>query len=352
MTNTSDRAVTLADVARLAGYSRSTASLVLRSSPLVAESTRQQVLRAAEKLGYVYNRRAAGLRMQRSNTIGLLVAGLANPFFADLTEAIEDELGPSGYTLLLGNTLDDQERQASLIRTLLEYRVDGLLIVPANGSTRDIVAPLAGLHTPHVLLTRRGADSVAPYVGSNDRHAGRMAAEHLHEHGCERIAYFGGPENADVRIERDRGVMEVCLEHGMQFDRTWSMRTQTSSTAGHAAAASLLDGSPLPDGIVVHSDAIAFGLMRSLRDAGVRVGEDVRVIGFDDVEHAKYWSPALSTISVNARRIGQVAVRMLLERIADPDIAPQSNVFEPELQIRESCGSHDDHRPADIDSLR
>ncbi len=308
------------------------------------------MLRAAAKLGYVYNRRAAGLRMQRSNTIGLLVAGLANPFFADLTEAIEEELGPSGYTLLLGNTLDDQERQETLIRTLLEYRVDGLLIVPANGSTRDIAAPLAGLRTPHVLLTRRGTGSAAPYVGSNDRHAGRIAAEHLHEHGCRRIAYFGGPENADARSERQQGVMEACLEHGVQFDRRWSMRTQTSSTAGHLAAASLLGGSPVPDGIVVHSDAIAFGLMRSLRDAGMRVGEDVRVIGFDDVEHAKDWSPALSTISVNARRIGQVAVRMILERIADPDAAPQSSVFEPELQIRESCGRHDNLPRADTDS--
>jgi len=123
-----ERLATLEDVAKRAGYSRSTASLVFRGSPLVAENTRRRVQDAANELGYVYNRRAASLRMQRSNTIGLLIAGLANPFFADLTEAIEAELGPLGYTLLLGNTLDDLHRQESLIRTLLEFRVDGLRV--------------------------------------------------------------------------------------------------------------------------------------------------------------------------------------------------------------------------------
>jgi len=296
---------------------------------------------AAQQLQYVYNRRAAGLRMQRSNTIGLLISGLANPFFADLTEAVEEELGPLGYTLLLGSTLDDRHRLEGLIRTLLEYRVDGLLIVPANGSPADIVAPLASLTTPHVILTRRLADAASPYVGSDDRTAGRLAAEHLRQHGCRRIAFFGGPENASVRVERQEGDLTECARTGVEFDPTWTVRTTTSSTAGHVAAAELLQsGTPPPDGIVVHSDAIGFGLMRTLRDAGLRVGEDVRVIGFDDVEHARYWSPALSTISVNARRMGQVAVRMLLERIADPGTPAEVQIFEPQLQVRESCGTH------------
>lgn len=341
MSDAGERAATLEDVARAAGYSRSTASLVFQGSPLVAASTRERVLAAAEQLRYVYNRRAAGLRMQRSSTIGLLVAGFANPFFADLTEAIEEELGPSGYTLLLGNTLDDPQVQERLMRTLLEYRIDGLLIVPANGSRADVAAPLAALGTPHVVLTRRLGDDAAPYVGLDDRSAGRLAAQHLHEHGCRRIAYFGGPENASTRAERQEGVMAECARAGIEFDEAWSTRTATSSTAGHVAAKERLEaGIAPPDGIVVHSDAIAFGLMRTLRDAGVRVGEDVRVIGFDDVEHARYWSPALTTISVNARRMGKVAVRMLLERIAHAGTPSEVQIFEPELQIRESCGEH------------
>jgi len=341
VTTANTRATTLEDVARVAGYSRSTASLVFQGSPLVAASTRDRVLAAARQLHYVYNRRAAGLRMQRSNTIGLLISGLANPFFGDLTEAVEEELAPLGYTLLLGSTLDDRHRQEGLIRTLLEYRVDGLLLVPANGSPAEIVAPLASLTTPHVILTRRLDGAASPYVGSDDRTAGRLAAEHLRQHGCRRIAFFGGPEDASVRVERQEGVVTECARTGVEFDPTWTVRTTTSSTAGHVAAAELLQsGTPVPDGIVVHSDAIGFGLMRTLRDAGLRVGEDVRVIGFDDVEHARYWSPALSTISVNARRMGQVAVRMLLERIADPGTAAEVQIFEPLLKVRESCGTH------------
>lgn len=307
----------------------------------MASSTRERVLAAARELGYVYNRRAAGLRMQRSNTIGLLIAGLANPFFADLTEAIEAELGPLGYTLLLGNTLDDLHRQQALIRTLLEFRVDGLLIVPANGSSADIVEPLAALSTPHVILTRRIDGSGSPYVGSDDRTAGRIAAAHLQQHGCRRIAYFGGPENASTRAERQEGVMAECERSGVEFDLAWTVRTTTSSTAGHEAAAELLAaGVSPPDGIVVHSDAIAFGLMRTLGDEGLRIGDDVRVIGFDDVEHARDWSPALSTISANAARMAHVAVRMLLDRIADNSLPADVRIFQPELRVRESCGEH------------
>lgn len=336
-----ERLATLEDVAKRAGYSRSTASLVFRGSPLVAENTRRRVQDAANELGYVYNRRAASLRMQRSNTIGLLVPGLSNPFFSDLTEAIEEALVPSGYTMLLGNTLDNPERQQTLIRTLVEYRVDGLLIIPANGSSPELAAPLEGLRTPHVLMTRRGRSVRGPYVGSNDRHAGQLAAEHLASHGCGTIAYFGGPENADARIERQEGVLEACAALGMRFDPSWAVRSQTSSSGGHQVAAELLIDSSPPDGIVFHSDAVAFGAMRALEDAGVKVGLDVRVVGFDDVEHARHWSPALTTVAVNARRIGRSAVRLLLESIADRRLPTETVVFEPELRVRQSCGEHE-----------
>ncbi len=335
------RPVTLAHVAERAGYSLSTASLVLRGSPLVADSTRRRVLDAAAELGYVYNRRAAGLRIQRSNTIGLLIAGLANPFWAELTEAIEEALNPTGYTLLLCNTAESTNRQEALIRTLLEYRVDGLLIVPALGSTPDLVAPVARLHVPHLVLTRRVDGLASSYVGSDDLLGGRLAAQHLIGHGCRRLAYFGGPPGIFTQGDRERGVREACEAAGVEIDLGWSRHTPTSGRGGYEAAARLLQASTPPDGVICHSDAIAFGLMRAIKDAGLTVGADVRVVGYDDVEQARAWSPSLTSVSVDARVMGHSAVGLLLDQLADPTSASQTLVLEPKLVVRESCG--DEH---------
>ncbi len=332
--------ITLADVARAAGYSRSTASLVFQGSPLVAAATRDRVLAAAEDLGYVYNRRAAGLRMQRSGTVGFLMAGLRNPHFSALFEAVDAELGPSGWTVLLGNTLDDPDRQADLVRTFLEYRVDGLLIVPAIGSRRDMTVPLVNLRVPHVFLTRRIAGLAADYVGANDRRGGELAAQHLLDHGCRRIAFLGGPADVYGRADRWHAIVRIVEAAGARIDHAWSVPTQVSSTDGYDTARRLLARhEPLPDGIICHSDAIAFGLMRALRDEGVTIGEQVRVIGFDDVEHARSWSPSLTSISSFARDVGQAGARLLMKRMAgaagDP---PEAIICEPQLQVRESCG--------------
>ncbi len=335
------RGATLDDVARRAGYSKSTASLVFRDSPLVAETTRARVLEAASELGYIYNRRAAGLRFQRSHTIGLLVAGVTNPFLAALTEAIEKSLAPLRYTVVLGNTLDDIGHQADLMRTMLEYRVDGLLVVPAIGSLAQTSAAFEGLETPLVTLTRRSGGRAVPYVGSDDRGSAHLAAIHLHEHGCRSIAYFGGPDLAETRAERRSGVEAAAAATGMIFDDRWSPSTATTSTAGRVAAAGLLGvGGHPPDGIVVHGDSVAFGVMRALRDAGYGIGSDVRVIGFDDIEFARDWSPSLSSIALDARAMGQAAVDLLLRRIDRPDDPPESVLLETTLHLRESCGEH------------
>lgn len=331
--------ITLMDVANKAGFSRSTASLVFQESPLVAESTRRRVLDAAQELGYVYNRGAASLRMQRSHTVGLLIPGLSNPFFADLVEAVEEEFGPLRYTVLLGNTLDDPVRQDALIRTLLEHRIDGLLVVPAIGSTSKFLEPLERLGVPHLVLTRHVNGVQAPYVGSNDRLAGRLAAEHLFSHGVQEIAYFGGPADVYTRVDRLSGVSEATEKAGAKLNKHWSVHTPTSSTAGFEITQQLLQEHRPPDGIVCHSDAIAFGLMRALKDKGMDVGRDVRVVGFDDVEHAKNWSPSLTSVSVASKRMGVEATRMLVSLMSDSsDLSAPDAIFKPELQIRESCG--------------
>lgn len=332
--------VTLADVAKTAGYSKSTASLVFQESPLVADRTRAKVLAAAQQLGYVYNRRAAAMRQQRSHSIGVVVGGFANPFFGLLSEAIERTLGPAGYSVLLGNTFDEPARQSRLIETFLENRVDGLMVVPAVGSDVTFLEPTRRMGVPVVVLTRFVAGADAPYFGADDVLAGRLAAEHLVSHGCDSLAYFGGPADVFTRVDRHDGVKGVANEREVKFDEVWSAHTITSSTSGYETARRLLQSGPLPQGIVCHSDAVAIGLMRACHEDGVEVGTDVRLIGFDDVEASSYVVPSLTSISVEVADLGRVASEAMLRMIGGGVAPPPATIFAPELVLRESCGIH------------
>lgn len=335
------KGTTLADVARAAGYSKSTASLVFQGSPLVADHTRARILAAAQELGYVYNRRAAAMRRQRSHSIGVVVGGFGNPFFGLLSEAIERTLGPAGYSVLLGNTFDEPSRQHRLIETFLENRVDGLMIVPAVGSDVGFLEPVRRMGIPLVVLTRmvKGAD--APYFGADDVLGGRMAAEHLVSHGCDGLAYFGGPADVFTRVDRHAGVSSVAREQGILFDDLWSAHTLTSSTSGYLTARDLLDAGPPPAGIVCHSDAVAIGLLRACHERGLKAGEDVRIIGFDDVEASSFVVPALTSISVEVADLGRIAAESVLRLLSgDGPPPPPATIFAPELVVRESCGTH------------
>ncbi|WP_165368024.1 LacI family DNA-binding transcriptional regulator [Phytoactinopolyspora endophytica] len=331
--------MTLTDVAAHASVSRATASLVLRESPLVAENTRQRVLASVEALGYVYNRGAASLRMRRTNTVGLVISGLANPFFADLTEGVEEELRPAGYVVLLANTFDDPVHQDTLIRSMMEHQIDGLLIVAAVDSESDFVAPLRDMGVPHMLATRRIRGVEGSYVGPDDDAGARLATQHLLDHGARQIAYFGGPEHGVARIDRVAGMAALLEENTLEPELTWTVPSRVSSSEGYALASKLLKRHPPPEAVICHSDAIAFGLMRALRDADVEIGSACRVIGYDDIEHAQAWSPSLTSVSVAARTMGRRAARMLVERIETRGAAPdESLVLRPSLVVRESCG--------------
>lgn len=334
------RRVTLVDVAARAGVSRSTASLVLQGSPMVAERTRAAVRAAMDELGYVYHRGAASLRMARSGSVGLVVTDVINPFFAEMTLGVEAALRGTGQIALLANTFDDPDRQRSLLRALLEHQPDGLLIVPALGTTPDVLAELDRRAVPSVLMTRY-VDRPGPrYVGLDDGEAGRLAAAHLLDHGCARLAYFGGPGGATARRDRFAGFAGPVVAAGAHLDETWSASSVTTAAGGHALATRLLAaGGPPPDGILCHSDTIAFGLVRALRDAGVGVPEQVRVIGCDDVETARVWEPPLTSIDVHAHEMGRAAVALLGQVIAGtPPDGPR--ILHPDLVVRSSCGPH------------
>jgi DNA-binding LacI/PurR family transcriptional regulator len=333
--------VTLMDVARHCGVSRATVSLVLNDSPLVAEKTRDRVRQAMAELGYVYNRAAASLRTQHSDAIGVVLTNITNPYFAEFATGVQDVLTGRETVPLLAVSGEDRELQQRLVKSLVERNVDGIVLIPAHGTTPNDLPDLLG--TPLVLMARRLNGMDTDYVGAQNRDGGYAAAEHLYSHKCRRIAFVGGYADSSAREERAGGVEEFLSEHGLIMNSDHSVVCEPARPQAGEAAKQLLtkdpnvDG-PSVDGIVCFSDVVAFGVLDAIADMGRRVGSDVRVIGFDDVHDAGLNRPSLSSVAVPARETGRRAAQLVLERASGSTEPTVREEFPVKLEPRETCG--------------
>lgn len=330
--------VTLADVAADAEVSRATVSLVLRESPLVAEATRARVRASIDRLGYVYHRGAASLRSRRSHTVGLLVTEVSNPFYAELTVGVEAALAEVGTVVLLGHNYESTAKQQDLLRVMQEYGADGLLITPAQDTTAADLEPLVTARVPHLLVVRYVDGHPAPYVGADNVMGARVATEHLLGHGARKVAFVGGPEQSSARRDRRRGVEEALAVRGRRLLPARSVPTAATRQGGYEAALALLRRRDRPDAIVCYSDVVAFGVLLACDEVGLSVGDEVLVTGFDDIAEAALQHPALTTVAIRPRELGERAARLLHQRVQEPDAPMADDVSVPELVVRRSCG--------------
>lgn len=331
------KTITLNHVADDAGVSRSTVSLVLRNSPLVADETRARVQASIKRLGYVYNRGAASLRSQQSNTIGLVVTDITNPFFAELTVGVEEGLEESQYSALLGNTSDTLRKQNLLLERMLEHRPDGILLCPTDGTSLAQVRRLQR-QSALVLFVRYLPELEIDYVGADNMRGAEEATAHLLAHGHRRIAFVGGPLHSSARRDRLQGFRNQMQQAGVAVDETLLTVGSVTREGGRQAILELLAQPDPPTAALCYNDVVAFGVMLGLQAAGRVPGKDFGVIGFDDIAEAQLWQPALTTVALEPRRLGQLAARHLLERIAEPDAPPRQVVLPCRLMVRESCG--------------
>jgi LacI family transcriptional regulator len=334
-----NRPVTLLNVARDAGVSRATASLVLRGSELVADETRERVLASMRKLGYVYHRGAASLRTQRSNTVGLIVPDVTNPFFAEMTVGIEERLDQAQHVVLLGNTAETLNKQERLLAMMQEYRADGVLLCPATGTSAQTITRLRQGRLPFILFTRYVDGVEADYVGADNKRGAELATEHLIMLGHQRIAFVGGPANSSARHDRLQGYQNALARHGLPIDPALQLTSPTTREGGHHCIRILQERAEPPTAVLCYNDIVAFGVMLGLQASGHTPGRDVAVIGFDDIAEAGLWQPALTTVAISPRQIGEEAARLLLERIAAPDAAARQIILHPKLIVRQSCGA-------------
>ena len=289
---------TILDVAKAAGVSKSTVSLVLQDASSVKDTTRKAVRAAMKEIGYVYNRSAATLRSASSELVGLVINDLRNPFFTEFAALFQMELARAGFATVLANTDEDPKLQCQMISSLVEHGVSGFIISPAYGDEGATLSVLGAANIPtlQVFRTLEVDGPALPCLTPDYLTGGSIAMEHLIEQGCQKIAFLGGLDQRPVTGERMHGYLKLQKERGQD---PLILTGQSTRAFGKAMAARLRADHPDVDGVICFNDMVALGVLAACPGLGIAAGHDLRVVGFDDIEDGQDSNPTLTTISCN-----------------------------------------------------
>lgn len=329
------KAPTMKDVARIADVSLQTVSTVVNDKPGVTDETRQRVLDVVQKLGYRPYSIARSLRTRRTRTIALVISDIANPSFATMASVAEVQAHAKGYSLVLYNTHDDMDREANYIQIATERWVDGVLFVAAQDRADGLAAlELAGI--PSVAIDRIPAGYSGPSVTLDNEQAGYLAATHLLELGHRRLAHISGPRNLRLVRERLAGFVRAAADYGIGEGDIPQGEGDWGCESGYGAMHKLLLAGARPTGLFAANDRMAIGAMTALLEHGLRVPEDVSVVGLDDIEVSAYQSPPLTTLRQSFEQLATISVQLLLS-ILEGEPTPETQVvLPPELVVRRS----------------
>ncbi|WP_435771458.1 LacI family DNA-binding transcriptional regulator [Nocardioides sp. SYSU DS0651] len=331
----SGRPVSVKDVASAAGVSLGTVSNVLNRPDKVSPATLAHVLAVIDQLGFVRNDAARQLRAGSNRAVGMVVLDVRNPFFTDVARGVEDCLGRHRRPLILGSSGQDSARESTYLDLFEEQRVSGLLITPV-GRVLPRLRRIRARGTAVVVVDRRVGSREFSSVSVDDRLGGRLAAEHLVGIGRRRLAFIGGPRGLNQVDHRHAAAAEVADSAGarLRFVETATMDAE----AGRHAADELLElgARERPDAIFAANDLIALGVLQALTLAGVRVPDDVALVGYDDIDFAASAAIPLTSVRQPREQLGGVAAELLLATIDDPTARVRSVVLEPELVVRRS----------------
>ncbi len=333
MTEEIGRRLTIDDVAKAAGVSRSTVSLVLRNSELVAEQTNTLVRDVAARLGYVYNRKAA-IRSRFSYLVGIIIPDLTNPFFSELTAGVDQVLNDAGWISLLGNSWESVSNQERIFQRMHEQNVDALIICPvtdSQGSSSESFTR-SGFRTLQVL--RRG-DMDTSYLGVDYAQGVSLAVNHLHELGHTNIVFLGGERIHSAATERYDGYVTSMRSRGL-VPKHVPCALKRSAAAERVSELFKMDNPPTA--FVCFNDVVAMGAMAGLERIGRRVGQDVSVVGFDNVADAEFAQPPLTTVDTHARHLGEQAATLVLDAIRTGLPIGETTIMKTSLVVRGSTG--------------
>jgi len=327
--------VTITDVAREAGVSTQTVSRVLNHKGELSPATRQLVEEVIHRLGYRPNAIARSLVTRRTLSLGLVVPDITNPFFPEIARGAEETALAAGYNVFLCNTIEQPEREVSVLRSLEEKRVDGVVVCSARLPDEQLF-PLLRRQRAVVLVNRMAPPEVAGTVRVDDASGSEQAVRHLCAGGRRRLGMLSGPATSFSGKERTRGFLEAARAAGVTVESSCFVSCAPTLDGGHQAARAVLTSGRDVHGLVCYNDLVAVGALQACRDLGVRVPDDVAIVGCDDIPLASLVTPALTTVRISKFEIGAAAVRMLLDRVEGTSDRAEV-VMHPELIVRASA---------------
>lgn len=331
--------ITLRDVANHAGVSVTTVSNVVRNWPYVSEETRQKVIYSIQELGYTPNVIAQGLRTGRTQLIGFIAPDIINPHFASMVSTVEDVAQEQGYSVLLFNTHNKPAREAERIHRALHSSLDGLLVVP-TGEFEHTVRLLQNAAMPVVFLDRVASDFDHPFCKVDNTQMVRLLMQHLYDLGHRKIAHLSGPPNVILAQERMSSYRQFIHDSGLTYEYVTQNGGTWASEEGYRATLELLNHhNERPTAILASNDTMAIGASRAIREMGLRIPDDISLVGIDDIEICRYLNPALTTVQQPLAELARVSVGMLLGLLQGKPLPDQHVILPPKLIIRDSTAS-------------
>lgn len=327
---------TMKDIAKLACVSTSTVSHVINQSRYVSEEIAERVNRAAQELNYSPSVLARSLKTNRTKTLGMLVTTSSNPFFGEVVKGVERSCYQKGYNLILCNTEGDQERMTTSISTLLQKRVDGLILMCSSLEGEHIEIFDKYPDVPVVVMDWGPMLFASDKIQDNSLRGGYIAAKYLIECGHHEIGCITGPLNRYQAQMRYEGYKRALNEEGLEFHPSWIIESNFECDGGYEAFNRMYQKGPLPSAIFVCNDMMAMGVINAANEKGIAIPEELSIIGYDDIQIAKFMSPSLTTIHQPKYRLGQAAVETLLRKLDNGCDETQVIQLEPTLVERSS----------------
>lgn len=326
--------VSIKDIARSAGVSHSTVSRALAGSPLVKEETKQRIVRIAGEMGYTPHALARSLVTRRTQTIGVVVTTIADPFVSEVVRGIEETGQSFGYNVILCNSNAEPKRELAAVKALREKRVDGIIVTASR--VGELYLPrLQDFDVPIVLVNSQQTGPYVHSIATDDEFGGQMATEHLIGLGHRRIGYIASPNNTSSSQARMTGYAKALADHGIARDPALYAEGDGRPAAGRKAMAQLLALPSPPSAVFCYNDMTAIGALRAIKEAALSIPADISVIGYDDIPIVEYLDPPLTTIAQRKYDMGCWAMQMLLDLLAGSSEVENVTV-EPTLVVRDS----------------
>ncbi len=335
-----NKSLTVEDVAREAGVSTATVSRVFNHSPLVSEKTVKEVLSVADKLNYKPSRVARRLRAQKSasGVIGVIITDIKNPFFSEVVRGIEDIAFETQHGIITCNSDEDGEKERFYINTLISEQVSGLVIAPTPHNF-ELLQELADQGYPIVLVDRIGSEPSFDSVKVNNSKGAYTAVKHLLNLGHSRVGIIGGIPGITTTEERYKGYIKAHKEAGFSVDEELVMFGNSRQDGGIDQTRKLMDIKNPPTALFVTNNLMTLGCLQELHERGIKIPEEMAVVGFDDMPWAVALNPPLTAVRQPGHELGTNAADLLFKRIKQPDRSAYHLMLNADLIIRKSCGS-------------